>query len=275
MSNLIKNNRYLILRRVIQIVILFLFFAANKWGWNILVGSLSTSKMFDTIPLSDPYAVIQMFFAGAVISSDLILGFLIVVAFYGLIAGRAFCSWVCPVNMITDLAGWLRRKLKIDEYGKRQLLLPHQFKYWFALVILIVSAITGTAAFEYINPVGILTRGVIFSMGFGWTWIVAIFLFDLFVMKNGWCSYVCPLGATYSIIGSKSVVKVLHNKDKCTACGNCFKVCPEVHVLENVINKKSGFITGIECRNCGRCIEVCYDEALKFNLKNFVKGVEK
>ena len=41
------------------------------------------------------------------------LGALIVAMFYALVGGRVFCSWVCPVNVVTDTASWLRRRLRI------------------------------------------------------------------------------------------------------------------------------------------------------------------
>ena len=109
MGSIIKN-KYLILRRITQFTILFLYFTANYWGWKILVGNLSFSKFLDTIPLTDPYALLQMIFAGAVISTDLIIGALVVFLIYAIIGGRAYCSWVCPVNLITDLAAFIRRK---------------------------------------------------------------------------------------------------------------------------------------------------------------------
>jgi ferredoxin-type protein NapG len=37
-------------------------------------------------------------------------GCAIVVVFYALVGGRVFCSWVCPVNVVTDAAAWLRRR---------------------------------------------------------------------------------------------------------------------------------------------------------------------
>jgi len=66
-----SNIKYLVLRRVVQIGLLFLYFAANAWGWKILEGNLSTSRIFDMIPMSDPYAVLQMLAAGAIISTDI------------------------------------------------------------------------------------------------------------------------------------------------------------------------------------------------------------
>ena len=110
--------KYLILRRITQVTLLVLYFGANAYGWKILQGTISSSVAFEKIPLSDPFAVLQMLSAGAVLSFDVILGAIIIALFYGIIGGRAFCSWVCPVNMVTDTANWLRRKLYMDKIEK-------------------------------------------------------------------------------------------------------------------------------------------------------------
>jgi len=274
MGSIIKN-KYLILRRITQLTILFLYFAANAYGWKILVGNLSFSKLFNTIPLADPYAFLQMLFAGAVISSDLIIGVLIITLFYGIIAGRAYCSWVCPVNLITDLAAWVRRKTHHEKDNIITAMKIKKFRYAFMIVLLIFSTIIGAAAFEFISPIGMFTRAVAFTLGFSCVWLLTIFIFDAFVLKNGWCGHICPVGAMYSLIGSKSIIRVYHTKENCTNCGNCLMICPEQQVLSPIINKKSDFIKGIECTNCGRCIEVCEDDALKFTLRlNKQKGEE-
>jgi len=270
MGSIIKN-RYLILRRITQFTILFLYFGANAYGWKILVGNLSFSKLFNTIPLTDPYAFLQMVFAGAVISSDLIIGVLIITLFYGLIAGRAYCSWVCPVNLITDLAAWVRRKTHHEKDNIISAMKIKKFRYAFMIFLLLFSTAIGAAAFEFISPIGMFTRAVAFTLGFSWVWLLTIFIFDAFVLKNGWCGHICPLGATYSLIGAKSIIRVYHIKENCTNCGNCLAICPEQQVLSPVINKKSDYINGIECTNCGRCIEVCNDNALKFTLRYLIK----
>ena len=268
---MIKKYKYLILRRITQFLILFLYFAANYYGWKILVGNLSFSKLFNIIPLTDPYAFLQMLFAGAVLSSNLIIGVIIIVAFYGIIGGRAYCSWVCPVNLITDLAAWVRRKTHHEKDNLISAMKIKKFRYFFLVILLLVSAAVGAAAFEFISPISMFTRAVAFTLGFSWVWLLAIFLFDAFVLKNGWCGHICPVGAMYSVIGSKSIIRVYHEKEKCTNCGECLNICPENQVLSPVINKKSDYISGIECTNCGRCIEVCEDDALKFTLRYLIK----
>jgi len=275
----ISNYKYLILRRLTQITLLFLYFGGNALGWSLLRGDLSSSSLFGLIPLSDPFAVMQIFATGTLIGANVIVGAIIISLFYGIVGGRAFCSWVCPVNLITDLASWLRRVLYIDKI-ERSVWISRNLRYYMIALALIVSFVSGLAAFEVISPITIFNRGVAFSsvvdgkliMGFGAGvgLLVAIFIFDLFVVKNGWCGHICPLGGVYSQIGKYNLIRVSHDSENCTLCMKCKDVCPEVQVL-NMIGKRSEFVTKSECTNCGRCIDVCNDDALKFDIRNFLK----
>jgi ferredoxin-type protein NapH len=269
MINFIYKHRFLISRRVTQITLLFLYFGANAWGWSILDGNLSSSKIVGIIPMSDPFAVLQMIVAGAVIAVDIIIGALIVLGIYMIVGGRVFCSWVCPVNIITDMASYLRRKLKIDNVEKPYKM-SRRVRFWAIAITLILSSIMGLSAFEFISPVSMVHRGIIFGLGFGWATIMIIFLFDLFILKNGWCGHVCPLGGFYSLVGKYSLVRVDHNEEQCTLCMECKVVCPEIQVL-HMIGKSSEQVLSGDCTNCGRCIEVCNDDALNFSIRNLVK----
>ena len=272
MSNLIYSHRYLLLRRVVQVGILVLYFGANAYGWHILEGNLSASLILGTIPMADPYAVVQMLSAGAVLALDVLLGALVALLFYGLIGGRAFCSWVCPVNMVTDLASWIRRVLRFDE-GLKRYAITRQIRYGMLLVSLVVSFLMGVAAFELVSPISMVHRGVVFGIGFGWAAITVIFLFDLVVLKHGWCGHICPLGAFYSIVTRWSLIRVDYNKDACTECMKCKEICPEKQVLE-LVTKHSGQVLSGECTNCGRCVEVCPDDALGFSLRRTLNEKE-
>ena len=261
-----KKYRFLILRRLLQIGLLVLFAGANWWGWWFLMGNYSSAYVFESFYLTDPHAVIQTFATGVLLSADAIIGAVIVLVFYGLIAGRSFCSWVCPLNMITDLATWMRKNWKITDENK-YFQFSRKTRYWVLGLGILLSAIIGLAAFEMVNPITIFHRGVIFGFGIGWTVILALFLFDLLVVEYGWCGHLCPLGAFYSVVGRFALIKVRHDAEKCTMCMKCFGVCHEEQVLD-IVGEKSGFIKG-ECSNCGRCIEVCEDNALNFNLYNY------
>ena len=260
-----SKNKFLILRRITQISILFLYFAGNFWGLKILEGNLSTSVFLEVVPLSDPFAVLQILATGTLLTTNLIIGALIIVAFYGIFGGRAFCSWVCPVNLITDLANWLRRKLKFDQLD-RPAKISRRLRFYILALTFIVSAFMGVAAFEFVSQISIFTRGVIFGFGMGFGLLLSIFLFDLFILKNGWCGYICPLGAFYSFIGKWSLFRIKHIQENCTKCMKCKVVCPEKDVLF-MIGKETAPILSGECTLCGRCIEVCDDEALHFHIR--------
>ena len=260
-----RGHKFLILRRISQISIMLLFMAGNLFGWQILRGNLSTSKVFDTVPLTDPYAVLQILAAGSIVSAEALLGGLIIVLFFGLIAGRAFCSWVCPLNIVTDLANWLRKKTEGNEPGRLPVI-SRKTRYWVIVTSLAVSLTTGVAAFEWISPISMLHRGIIFGMGTGWTLVLAVFFFDLFVQRNGFCGHLCPLGGFYSLITRFSLVRVRHSTEQCTLCMKCLEICPEQQVLPMVGKSSSAVLSG-ECTNCGRCIEVCDYDAMRFGMR--------
>jgi len=271
MKTLLDKYRYLILRRFTQIGILVLYFGSNAWGWTVLMGNLSSSKFLGFLPMSDPYAALQMLAAGAVLAADLLMGVAIITVFYLLVGGRAFCSWVCPINMITDAANFLRRKLEIDRIQGVKQPASRNMRYWVLALSLIISFVMGITAFEFISPISMVHRGIIFGLGFGWAAMLIIFLFDLFVLKNGWCGHICPLGGFYSLLGKFSLIRVHHIEENCTLCMKCKDICPERQVL-HMIGKKSLPVLSGECTNCARCIEVCDDDALRFSIRDLAKN---
>jgi len=269
-----SNIKFLILRRISQITLLLLYVGGNIWGWKMLQGNLSGSLVLGIIPLADPYMALQIFATGSILATDALIGAGIIFLFYSLIGGRAFCSWVCPMNMVTDLSNWLRKKIKNDIGSEKRVLFKRSVRYWILGISLVISALMGVAAFEFINPISMLYRGLIFGFGFGFAVVLVVFLFDLFVLPNGWCGHICPLGAFYSLIGKFSFLRVKYDLEKCTECMDCKLICPEKQVL-SIITKENGFILSGECTNCGRCIDVCNDDALNFSIRNFLQKDNK
>lgn len=268
MKRWLYKHRFLMMRRIVQLTVLTLYVLANWYGLKILSGNLSSSLLLNTIPLADPFALLQMVAAGAMLGLDVIIGGLLIVLFYMIVGGRAFCSWVCPVNMVTDSANWLRRVLYLEKI-ERKVWLGRGVRYWVIGLSLVLSFISGVAAFEMVSPIGIMHRGIIFGMGMGFAALLSLFLFDLFAVKNGWCGHICPLGGFYALIGKLSIIRVKHNQSACTLCMKCKEICPEKPVL-SIIGKESGAIVYGECTNCGRCVEVCDDDALGFGVRNYI-----
>ena len=143
-------------------------------------------------------------------------------------------------------------------------------RYWVLGLSLVLSYILGVTAFEFISPISITHRAIIFGMGLGWAAMLVIFLFDLFILKNGWCGHICPLGGFYGTIGKVGLIRVDHDEEKCTACMKCKEVCPESQVLF-MVSKESLQVLDGACTNCGRCVEVCDDDALNFSIRKLAK----
>lgn len=269
MMELMYRNRYLILRRLSQISILVLFIGGNIYGWKVLRGNLSSSRLLDVVPLTDPFALLQMTATGNIAGREALIGGMIILAFFAVLGGRAFCSWVCPMNMITDLADQLRKILPIK--AMMPMLIGRSVRYWAVGLALVLSAGLGIAAFEWISPISTLHRGLIFGMGAGWTAVAAVFLFDLLLVQHGFCGHVCPLGAFYSLAGRFSVIRVRHLKDNCTNCKKCIENCPEQQVLP-MVGRASGYITSGECTNCAKCIDVCRDHAMRLGFRTGISN---
>lgn len=229
-------------------------------GIEIIEGNLSSSDFLDIIPMTDPFAALQVMLATGGLYKTALIGAGIVLLFYIIFGGRLFCSWVCPMNMVTDLAHSLRKRLKIE----RGRTLDNGMRYWILATVLIVTAVTGVTSFEIVNPISMLHRELIFGIGLGTAVVAAIFLFDLLVFYRGWCSYLCPLGAFYSIIGKLSFLRVRFSDKLCDSCGDCFPVCAEAHVLSPSVKGREAVILSGNCTNCGNCIDICPPKALRF-----------
>jgi ferredoxin-type protein NapH len=261
----LKAHKWLLLRRASQLGILALFLLGPLAGVWIVQGNLSASMTLDVLPLTDPMLLLQSVLSGSLPTLSGLIGALIVLVFYALVGGRVFCAWVCPVNPVTDLAAWLRRRLGLRSGAH----LSRNLRYWMLALVLAMPAVTGVIAWEYVNPVSMLHRGLIFGMGLAWAVVLVVFLFDLFVVRHGWCGHLCPVGAFYGLVGTKALLRVAAvGRDACNDCMDCFAVCPEPQVIRPAL-KGAGkgacpVIYSIDCTNCGRCIDVCSLDVFRF-----------
>ena len=263
--------KWLVLRRISQLSILLLFLLGPWAGVWIVKGNLSSSLTLDVLPLTDPYMLLQSFFAGHALEMTAIIGALIVIVFYLLVGGRVYCSWVCPINIVTDTAGYVRDRLNLKGGAS----LSRRARYWLLGMSLVLALVTGSMAWELVNPVSLVQRGIVFGLASTWFIVVAIFIFDLFISRHGWCGHLCPVGAFYSVLGLTSRIRVsaIH-RSQCDDCMDCFTVCPEKQVIRPALKGEAQNISPVilspNCTNCGRCIDVCAKEVFEFsfNFKN-------
>ena len=260
-------HRWLVMRRTSQIGILALFLLGPLAGLWIVKGNLSSSLTLNILPLTDPYLVLQSLAAGHRPQAAALIGAAIMLAFYALVGGRVFCSWVCPLNPVTDAAAWLRRRF--DLTANRQPA-PH-LRYWLLGATLAGSWATGTLLWEWVNPVSMFHRGLIYGFGLAWLVVLGVFLFDLLVARNGWCGHLCPVGAFYSLLGHIALTRISAvQRASCDDCMDCYAVCPEPGVIPPALKPArpaSPLILSGACTNCGRCIDVCSKNVFRFTTR--------
>jgi len=265
----IAAHKWLLLRRTSQLGILGLFLLGPWAGIWLVKGNLVSSLTLDILPLTDPYVLLQSFLAGHAIASTALIGAAIVILVYLLVGGRMYCSWVCPINMVTDLAQWLREKLHIKG---NTLSISRQFRYWVFAMTLGAAFITSSLVWEFVNPVSLLHRGLIFGMGLTTSVVLAVFLFDLLISRRGWCGHICPVGVFYSLLGQRAWLRVnAYQRENCDDCMDCFIVCPEQQVIKPALKGKgnaSPLIDSSQCTNCGRCIDVCAQDVFQFERRD-------
>lgn len=252
-------HKWLLARRASQLGILALFMLGPLAGIWIVKGNLSYSLTLGVLHLADPYVLLQSLLAGNVPEQAALVGAAIVLGFYFLVGGRVYCAWVCPLNIVTDTAWWLRDRLGIAGAGAR---ISASTRYWMLALTLVLSALSGSLVWEMVNPVSMLHRGLIFGMGTAWLFVAGVFFFDLFISRQGWCGHLCPVGAFYSLVNRWSPLKVnAAQRARCNDCAECFAVCPEPLVIKPALKgEKHGLspvILDAACTNCGRCIDVC------------------
>lgn len=196
-----------------------------------------------------------------------VLGTLILI---GVTLGRVVCGFLCPFGLLQDLL------YKIPFFKKINRFKADRWLRWLKYVILAVFVIILPLFFidaptfcKYICPQGTLQGGITLApfidvaLGFLYTWKVAILIVTLLLcllIYRPFCKYICPLGAIYGLFNRVAIVRLRIDKNKCTQCGACAKVCKMC--VDPVKHPNS-----IECIRCGDCQHICPHGAIKLGIK--------
>lgn len=197
-------------------------------------------------------------------------GFLI---FIGALMGRFVCGWLCPFGFIQDLLHKIPFPKKIKTFFGDKLL--RKLKYIILIVFVILLPMfavdilgQGTPFFcKWICPAGTLEGGIPLvllnkalrsTVGWLYVWkniILILTILASIMIYRPFCKYICPLGALYSVFNPISVFRYRVDKNKCTDCGACAKVCKmNVNPAENANSP--------ECIRCGACKNTCPAHAI-------------
>ena len=222
------------------------------------------SGTFFGLQLSDPLAALGQVFAGRTFYMPFLLTAAIPVIFT-LVLGRFYCGWICPATFLyelnTNVAAWLRR-LGIRTGVRR---FDRRIKYLVLAAGLLLSAATGSVLVAAIYPPAIVGREIYYAIalggfGAGSVFFVGTLLFDLLVARRGFCRYLCPGGALYSLLGRFRVFRIQRIVENCNDCAKCNAICE--FGLDPL---RDDF--GQECNNCTACIAICPTDALTFKIQ--------
>ncbi len=274
------KGKYKITRRMIQILSVILLITPGL-GFSFFNGSLIASNLLG-INLIDPLAFVELLVAGFSITLTSLFALLIVILFYYLIGGRTFCSFICPVHLLSEITGYLNKKVAIFKLSS-----SIKWKYYLLAIVVVVSFITSIPFFTTYSPIGAMSRELseMFSKqtpestmtfvsfnGISWTilLIFSIFIFELLISSNIWCRALCPVGASYSLIGKYSPTKIKIDHDKCVQCDECFEVCMVKEVLDDPVYREKNNVIKGDCSRCLNCIDACPENALSLSF-NFIR----
>lgn len=187
--------------------------------------------------------------------SNLVLGLGLLIGV--LLAGGAFCGWVCPFGAVQDLLAWVRAKLHIKEI-RVPVKLDRVLRYgrFVVLAFVLIQTITLVKLwFADWDPYRTL-------FGLGWLFefnlealgaylvVIVILVASLFI-ERAWCRYLCPLGGAISLLGNLSFLRIRRNGEACKGCNVCERPCP-VKLPVATANTISS-----NCIGCLACVETC------------------
>jgi len=261
-------------------IINLLFFLSFHIDVQMLEGTLNGSRLLG-FHLIDPFTALEIFASDHSMPINVIIGGATLIVFYFFVGGKAYCSWVCPYGLLSEIGEKIHLGLVSKKIIKERKFDP-RIRFFFWIVFLLAAFLDGYLVFEVINPIGIISRFITYGWSLALVWVVVILLFEIFYSRRGWCKYICPVGTTYNFVGWIGLTRLKWDMDKCDHCSACIAVCPEEHVLEFVKpkydknraekGKRQEYIKNGDCIMCGRCVDVCHTDAynLDFRLKDLV-----
>lgn len=223
------------------------------------------------------------------------VGVIIALVALTLIAGRVYCSVICPMGVFQDIVSNLNTRRKKKNKYRFSYSAEKKWLRYGILALFIVAFVAGIGSFvALLAPYSSWGRIVsnLFQPLYKWgnnllayfaeradsyafystdVWIKSVPTFVIaavtFVVigwlawRNGrtYCNTVCPVGTVLGFFSRFSLFRPTINLDKCVNCGLCGKSCKA-----SCIDTKNHKIDYSRCVACMDCLENCTHDALKF-----------
>jgi ferredoxin len=198
--------------------------------------------------------------------SALVIGAPLFLMALGLVLGRSFCGWVCPLGTLLDLvqplAFWHGKKRS----GQSRVVIQRNSRLrYFILAVALGGSLLSIKLLGLVDPLVIFSRAATagaadllgsrqaFERG-GLTYFSLLFILILVLeawQPRFWCRHLCPQGALLSLVTRFSLL----NRRVSPACNNCVlckRACPMDAIPNDAHNTDYS-----DCTFCLECEAAC------------------
>ena len=227
---------------------------------------------------------VDLFFTKFDMQELYLLPFLFIILFLSIfflttLAGRVWCGWSCPQTIFRtifrDLLQTKILKIRKNIQNKQNEPKGQILKRALAVGIWCILALIISANFlwYFVPPLDFFAylkepseHGVLLAF---WLVIAIWLVYDVIILKENFCIYVCPYARVQSVMFDNDTIQVIYNQKRggviyngkekfkkpkeevalCTGCEACVRVCP-TH-----IDIRKGM--QLECINCLECSDAC------------------
>lgn len=190
-----------------------------------------------------------------------------------LLFGPIFCGKLCPAGAFTEyLSKCIPSRFQISWRTYTEIA-PLRYGMLAGFVLLpffdtlLACAYCNFFLFDLFFNYFIFGYFISLSSSMLLTLLLWVVLFGLFTKGGrGFCNFLCPVGAVQNLIYSFSsrlpfVYKLRIDRQKCTCCQKCSRVCP----MESITMEEQKAVSCIHnCILCGACINECPVKAITY-----------